>query len=183
MAQNLIPFNLNKETNGSIEKRQTTFVKIKVSDGKEFKISFQNKKEFLIEMGEFRGVFFDPKHPILNHYRDDFLKIFISSKFDNTIDLVEELKNLVSIEYLGWREFNEYFNSQYDIHKLIQEGFGQLYDGPAELGFKVSNVLKKYEITHNFNKYKNYRKPNMKALSIGKNIIVAENFKFEVIKP
>ncbi len=179
----MIPYNLNKNTNGSIEKRQTTYVRIKTSDGKEYKISYQNKKEYLLEQGSFKGISFDPKHPLLEHYRDDFLNIYISSKLENPDELIIELRNLLENEYKGWRDFSKYFNSQYDISKLIQEGFGLLYDGPATLGFKISNSLKKYNIIHNFQKCKNYRKPNMKVLIIGDNIIVAENFQFEVFKP
>ncbi len=179
----MIPSNLNKSTNGSVEQRQTTFVKIKISDGREYKISYQNKKEFLIEQGSFKGLFFDQKHPLLKHYCDDFLKIYISSKIEDSVTLVDELKNLLKLEYSGWRDFDEYFNSQYDIVKLIQEGYGLLYDGPAELGFKISNALKRYGVVHNFIKYSNYRKPNMKVLIIGSNIIVAEEFKFQKLKP
>jgi hypothetical protein len=179
----LIPFNLNKNTNGTIEQRQTTFVRFKTSEGQEYKIRFQNKMEFLIEPGIFKGVFFDPKHPLLKHYRDDFLKIYISSKFDKASKLVKELKDLIGQEYNGWREFNQYFNTQYDIEKLIKEGFGLLYDGPSVLGFKVSHTLNQYSVTHNFKKYRSHRKPNMRALVLGENVIVAEEFKFEKFRP
>lgn len=179
----MIPKDLDTSTNGTIEQRQTTFVNIRVSHGHEYKISYQNKREYLIEQGPFEGIYFDPKHPLLRHYRDDFLKIHISSKLDDTFELVIELKELLELEYNGWRAFDEYFNSDYDIGSLIREGFGLLYDGPSGLGFKISGILKRYNIIHNFKKYSNYRKPNMKALVLGKNIIVAEGFKFQRLKP
>ncbi len=179
----MIPKDLNTSTNGTIEQRQTTFVKIRVSHGHEYKISYQNKREHRIEQGPFKGIYLDPKHPLLRHYRDDFLKIHISSKLSDTFELVRELKELLKFEYNGWRGFDEYFNSGYDIGKLVSEGFGLLYDGPSELGFKISSVLKRYNISHNFKTYSNYRKPNMKALLLGNNIVVAEGFKFEKLKP
>ena len=172
----MIPAELDDQTKGKIIERQSTFLRFVTPDFLKYKIDYVKKKEFLIDELSFRGVQVVTVHPLLVHYEQPILDIYISSKAENSSDLAKEFSDMVSTEFGGWRTMHECFNPQCSIESILAGGYGLLYRGPNVLGQKVISKLEKNGIKFSSGLLKVGPIHIPKVLLLGANAIVAEDF-------
>ena len=173
----MIPEELDDKTEGKIIERQSTFIRFVTHESCQYKIDYIEKKEFLVNELSFRGVRVLSEHPLLDHYKQPVLDIYISSKVENSSVLARELSAMVNEEYRGWRTVNECFNPQCSIESLLDGGYGLLYSGPNILGQKVISKLEEYRFTFSTKSHRFKVTHTPKVLLLGNNVIVAENFR------
>lgn len=147
------------------------------SDSCQYKIDYIEKKEFLIDELSFCGVRVVSEHPLLEHYKQPTLVIYISSKVENASDLASELSAMVNEEYCGWRTVGECFNPQCSVESLLDGGYGLLYSGPDRLGQKVISKLEENGVKFSTESRKLKLTHTPKVLLVGNNVIVAGDFR------
>lgn len=173
----MIPEELDDKTEGKIIERQSTFIRFVTPESRQYKIDYIEKKEFLVDELSFRGVRVPSEHPLLDHYKQPILDVYISSKVENPAELARELSAMVNKEYYGWRTVNECFNPQCSIESLLDGGYGLLYSGPNILGQKVISKLEENVITFSTKSHQFKATHTPKVLLLGNNVIVAEDFR------
>ncbi len=173
----MIPKELDDQTEGKIIERQSTFIRFVTPQSNQYKIDYIEKKEFLIDELSFCGVRVLSEHPLLEHYKQPTLNIYISSKVEDPSELARGLSAMVNEEYRGWRTVDECFNPQCSIESLLEGGYGLLYSGPSILGQKVITKLEENGIKFSteIRQFKETHTP--KVLLLGNNAIVAEEFR------
>jgi hypothetical protein len=180
---NLMPLNkLSNQTSATIVERQSTFVRFVTRGSIEYKVSYIEKLEYLIEDLNISGVSVTDDHPILEHYRQNKIDIYISSKVKDPRAIIEEFEEMVRFEFNGWRGVSECFNPDCSLVSLLEGGYGMLYSGPEVLATKVELVLRRHDIEYKLIPHKDKQKPQDKALLMGGNIVVAKDFKIEQVQ-
>ncbi|WP_444895973.1 hypothetical protein [Microbulbifer sp. SSSA005] len=175
----MIPKELDDKTEGTIVERQSTFVRFVTAESHQYKINYIRKKEFLFDELVFRGVYVVCSHPLLTHYEEDTLDIYVSSRAENASALANEFSDMTRKEYYGWLTLDECFNSQCDIVSILDDGYGLLYSGPSGLGRKVISRLKECGISFSSQSRKLKSAEIPKVLIMGANIVLAEDFRVE----
>ena len=178
----MLPNELSKHTSAKILEKQSTFVRFVTKNSIEFKVNYVEKLEYLIEDLEFVGISVTEEHPILEHYQQNKVDIYLSSKLKNPREIIEVFEAMVESEYKGWRGIKECFNSECSITSLLEGGYGILYSGPEVLAEKVERVLQRNDIKYKLVAHKAKDKPQVRALLLGKNIVVAKEFRFEQVQ-
>jgi len=177
----MLPNELSNHTSARILERQSTFVRFVTKNSMEYKVSYVEKLEYLIEELEFVGIVVTEEHPILEHYQQNKFDIFLSSKIVDPHEIVGEFAAMVKSEYEGWRSVKECFNSECSLTSLLEGGYGMLYSGPEILAKKVEHALQRNDIKYKSVPHKVQKKPQMKALLMGANIVVAKDFRIEKV--
>ena len=169
-----------KNKNVEIEELQTTFIKIKV-DGKTIRYNLINRQESRLKKEKNGILKFYDKHPLLYHYSEKKIEIFINSSPTETEKFINELKETIEKSFLGFRTWEKLiidnginFTMKTFI-KNVEDGSGKLFIIPKCLEESVNKVCFKYEVrTKTFEISSNPR--NFKLITIGDNYIIASDF-------
>lgn len=178
----MLPNELNKHTIATILERQSTFVRFVTRESIEFKVNYIEKLEYLMKDLEFVGISVTEEHPILNHYQQNRVDIYLSSKLEEPREIVEVFEAMVKSEYKGWRGVKECFNSKCSLKSLLEGGYGMLYSGPEVLAEKVERILQINDIKYKSVPHKAQDTPEVRALLMGNNLVVAKGFRVEQVQ-
>ncbi len=172
--------NLSDKSEGDICQRQTTYLLfIESGSGKQVKIKYKNKKEYLIEQGHFRGVSVLNEHPLLEEYENYNSTIYISSSSSACEAIAIEISEEIKEHYKGWRTVDNYCNTGYGVERIIREGSGLIYEGPPSGAEVVKRVLERHDLSFTVPRVGKPKGKNYKVLFLGGNFVVAEEFSVE----
>lgn len=161
---------------------QTTYVQLKV-DGLSYKVSYLNKKEFILKRGTVGELQFYEDHPLLIAFNEILESTYIGSKADDVELVANEVKKAIEEATLGWHHWTIYLvnrNAQYGYQIFISNlmtGSGKILDAPPTITKKVVEVLRKHSIDTSTLKSRHYEIRKNKLLLIGTNYVIAEDFK------
>lgn len=173
---------LGETTTGTIDEKQTTFVKFTDSkSGQSFRIEYKDKKEFYIKPGPFTGFSIVDKHPLLDQHEHTYTILYISTS-TKEYEVVDSKLSVVLYEhYQGWRGIKNYCNIGYGVEKILKQGSGLLYEGPPSGADVVKNVLTEYDISYSTPIEGKANRKKYKVLFLGSNFIVANDFEVFVL--
>ena len=173
--QNLISQNVR------IENSQATFVTFNI-DGRNFRIDFDDKREFVLKKGMVGQLKYYSEHPLLLDYNENMATTFINSSFDHTDILLTDIKNIIDGVTLGWRNWTNYIedkNINFTVDTLrnnIKNGSGRFLEAPFSVTIKVIELCDKLNIkTKTF--YSNENLKTYRLIMLENNYVIAKNFK------
>ena len=176
-------YKFNKDTKGTILERQTTYAIINdLKNNQSYKVNYISKQEFSIESRSFDGIQIFNEHPLLEEHEYSNTELIISTIANEPDLLSREIFQSLKLHYQGWRTDN-YLNTEYDIVKMLSEGQGMLYRGPPSGAHVVELILKKHNIVFKALIRGKIENDKYKVLFLGKNYIVAKDFKVEKSEP
>jgi hypothetical protein len=176
--------NLDQETAGEIDERQTTFVTFThYATGRRVKIRFRDKREFRIEAGLFVGAAVADRHPLLEQYEHTNTTIFVSSTARDARAVIAQLSLALRSHFQGWRNVDNYCNTGYGLQRLLEEGSGLLYAGPPSGAEIVKTLLERNGIAYTSPSEGQPTGKKFKVLFLGNSFVVAEDFVIEEIEP
>ena len=162
-----------------IKHRQTTYWDV-VSPASHQRIHFIGKMEFQYVEADAASLEIVEDHPLLREYQSPWESVYISSAPVEPDVFHRYMMNVIEVDLQPWRSSTRYFNQVIDLPSLLAGGFGLLFSGPAALAEKVSQLLAEAKIESTRLPGQKARPP-MKALILGRNYVIATNFRVEEV--
>jgi hypothetical protein len=161
----------------TISKRQTTYWELEGPKGT-IRIDFLGKLEHHFVLNE--PVCFNilEEHPVLLNYQHPWLKLYVSSPSSDPQGDLAEICKLLEAYSSSWRSPMEYLNPYFSSETILRTGFGLLLEAPDPLAMQVSTRLAERGISTNCHP----ARPaidGVKALVIGRNFVVASDFRVQ----
>jgi hypothetical protein len=159
-----------------ITKRQTTYWDLDTEHGP-IRVHFHNKKEHRFVSPAADAFEVTASHPVLLNYSEPWSQLSIVGSSADAAEVIGALASVGSTILKPWRNLAEYLNPSVTPTELIQAG-GVLLDAPDSLVSPISLALTGVGVCHTLIRSRPAAQAP-KALIVGRNFVVAEDFQVE----
>ena len=141
-----------QETIATIKLAQTTFSHLQI-DGKLYKLAYKHKAEAFMKPGVQGLISLYQRHPMLLHYNEPKVAIYIASRADDPAGVSQEIEEAIGGVLHGWRDWriDLFGNNKAAAAHLFQEnlrdGYGILLGGaPVSVARAMLAVCDRHSI-------------------------------------
>jgi hypothetical protein len=169
---------INRGSGGVITRKQTTYLDL-VTDLGGVRINFHRKREFQFVDDSFGTISVFAAHPLLLDYIEPMAAVHLGSSVEDKARFRELLEDTAVDVFARWRSLERYLNMPLD--EFLEKPYGLLMTAPESFAQMVAERAESIGvrlIVHNG--YIQGLHP--KALLIGDNFVVADDFSAEVLQ-
>jgi hypothetical protein len=168
----------NARGRGRIEHRQTTYWDARPEGGSTIRIHFTDKVESRFAGPEYEGIEIKDTHPLLVHYQESWLSLFVNGLQGCRPSFAEALTREVDTATQGWRDLREYVGGADRARLVLRDGYGLLLRAPESLARSAAEIVRAHGAEPSLLPHRKAR-PGYVVLLFGRAFVVARAFRFE----